>query len=216
MVSSGAKELRLWGKITGSRKDYYVAEGQADAPEATGGEEAEPPADFEPHGTGINTNSYWVTDSPLGQWTMLPDITPTQLNISRRICKLFTGDLDAPVVSNPHFPGKEKELLRCQIARIVYGTSMVPVGLYKINEDDPTQVDAEEEPKIVSNRDLMKLDNWVHYQPAILLCGRQVHMEPEQPEGDEEVDPEILKARQLAADPLVPRLKPLSQDVRKG
>jgi len=214
MQTSGAKELRLWGKVSGSQRDYYVAEGQADAPEVTGGEEAEPPADFEAHGSGINTNSYWVADSPMGPWTMLPDVSPKQLNIARQICKLFTGDLEAPVVSNPHFPGKEKELLRCQIARITYGTNLIPTGLYKLNEDDPTQLDAEEEPKIATNRDLTKLEHWVHYQPGVLLCGRLTHMEPEQPEGvEEEIDPEVLKARQLAADPLIPRLKPASQDL---
>ena len=49
-------QVRFWGKILGSGADYYVAEGQLDAP---GEEDPENPA-FEPLGTGANTFAYWV------------------------------------------------------------------------------------------------------------------------------------------------------------
>jgi len=33
-MKKNAKYLKLWGKIMGSQKDYYIAEGQADGEEA--------------------------------------------------------------------------------------------------------------------------------------------------------------------------------------
>lgn len=49
---------------------------------------------------------------------------------------MFTGDLEKKVVTNPHFPGFEKHLLRAQIARISQTTQLVTTGIYKVNEDD--------------------------------------------------------------------------------
>ena len=45
-AENGISNLRLWGKILGTEKDYYIAEGQSEAPESG----AEVPADFEPRG----------------------------------------------------------------------------------------------------------------------------------------------------------------------
>lgn len=54
---------------------------------------------------------------------------------------------------------------------------------------------------------------WVHQNPNILKCGRLTILEPTDVDGDK--DPaEILKQLQ-AADPYEPRLKPLSEDIRK-
>jgi radial spoke head protein 4/6 len=49
---------------------------------------------------------------------------------------MFTGNLEKKVVSNPHFNGLEKNLLRAQIARISQSTQLVTTGIYKVNEDD--------------------------------------------------------------------------------
>ena len=54
---SKAKTLRLWGKILGSEKDYYVVE--ADGVEAAGEEDPE----AEPRGTGVNKFSYFVSNT---------------------------------------------------------------------------------------------------------------------------------------------------------
>ena len=51
-------------------------------------------------------------------WKKLPNVTPQQLTVARKIKKFFTGRLDAPVVSYPPFPGNEANYLRAQIARI--------------------------------------------------------------------------------------------------
>lgn len=99
--------MRLWGKIIGSEKDYYIIEGQAD-----GGEEAgELGADVEPKGVGANKWTFWASNELTGEWTELPLITPAQLRISRKIKTIFTGDLSRPVLSNPLFPGKESHLV---------------------------------------------------------------------------------------------------------
>lgn len=49
-VTKQAKQIRLWGKIFGSKKDYYIAEGIAEG----GADDAELPAIVEPKGTGVN------------------------------------------------------------------------------------------------------------------------------------------------------------------
>ena len=65
------------------------------------------PPDVEPKGSGVNKNTYWVsTDLLVGDWKELPNITPDQINASRRIKYIFTGDLDKPIYTNPHFKGK--------------------------------------------------------------------------------------------------------------
>ena len=73
--------MRLWGKIRGTDKDYYVAEGKLEATE--GGEGGEGggalAADAEARGTGVNVFVYWVTNSSMCEadaWTQLPDLNP--------------------------------------------------------------------------------------------------------------------------------------------
>lgn len=70
-IAKAVKNIRLWGKINCSGKDYYVAEGAVE-----GGEEQEIPPHWEPKGTGVNKNTYWVTTNILGEWTELPIISP--------------------------------------------------------------------------------------------------------------------------------------------
>ena len=62
---TGATNIRLWGKILGSERDYFIAEGTFD-----GGQDEyeEKPADFEPRGSGVNKLVYWVCNSPLESW----------------------------------------------------------------------------------------------------------------------------------------------------
>ncbi|OMJ75161.1 hypothetical protein SteCoe_25744 [Stentor coeruleus] len=201
-----AKDIRFWGKIYGTEKDYYVIEGQGEA-----GEEEERSPDFEKKGEGVNQFTYWVTDSAFNAWNELPDVTPTQLKVARKIRKLFTGNLNAPVISNPHFPGKEKELLRAQIARITHGTMLEPKGLHKLVEDNPNEIENEEEPIYLTTTQLKDQNNWLHALPSILKCGRIVHMDPEVPE-DVDIDIEILKAQQIEKDPFEERLKPIVKD----
>ena len=72
--SSGATQARLWGKIRGTEKDYFIAEGALEAGEAAEGEEAGEPV--EARGVGVNKNVYWATNSLVGEWVVLPDLKP--------------------------------------------------------------------------------------------------------------------------------------------
>jgi hypothetical protein len=202
----GAKDIRFWGKIIGTEKDYYVVEGSGEA-----ADEEERPPDFEKRGEGVNQFTYWVTDSAFGAWVELPDVTPEQIKVARKIRKLFTGNLNANIVSNPHFPGKEKEYLRAQIARITHSTYLEPKGLHKTVEDNPQEIENEEEPNYLQTQQLKDLDNWVHLHQGILNCGRVVHMEPEVPD-DADIEIEVLKARQIEQDPFEERLKRITKD----
>lgn len=66
-LSSGMSQLKLWGKIKGTEKDYYVVEGSLEAGEAAEGGE-EPAEGFEPRGSGVNKFVYYVCNGPLQEW----------------------------------------------------------------------------------------------------------------------------------------------------
>lgn len=157
------KTVHLWGKIHGINKDYYVAEGEKE-----GGPEV--PPEVEARGTGVNKNVYWVTDSVMSEWIELPDALPNTIILSKQIKKLLTGDPEAKVVTNPHFEGKEKDLLRAQIARISQLISIVPKGYFKKQEDSEREIIEvpEEEKKNLTFEELTQLDNWCHLLPNIL------------------------------------------------
>lgn len=57
------------------------------------------------------------------------------------------------------------------------------------------------------------INEWAHLTPSILLQGRITHMEGKPEEGEEEIEPEELLAREVKKDPWEPRLKPISQDL---
>ena len=121
---NGLTNLRLWGKILGTEKDYYIAETQA---EAAGGEAPEgAPADFEVRGTGVNSFVYYVANSPMGPWTALDDLRPDELAASRTIKVHLTGNLEREIITNPFYFKREKHFLRAQIARISFATTLIP------------------------------------------------------------------------------------------
>ena len=76
--TSKASNLKFWGMIKGTEKDYYIAEGQLEAEDD--GVERGP--DFEARGTGVNEYVYWVNDSSLSDWTQLPDLTTQDIAAS--------------------------------------------------------------------------------------------------------------------------------------
>ncbi|CAG9326440.1 unnamed protein product [Blepharisma stoltei] len=208
MRSSGAKEMRFWGKIYGREKDYYIAEGLL---EGAGKEDVERPKGFEKRGEGVNKYTYWVTDSILEDWIELPDVSPQQIIVARQIKKVFTGNLNADILSYPIFPGKERHLLRAQIARITAATVLAPKGIFKVNEEDPQVIELEEELAVPTFEELSSDESWVHLHANILKAGRVTHAEPEVPEG-EEVDVEEIKAKMQDEDPVVDRIKIISED----
>jgi hypothetical protein len=114
--------------IRGTQKDYYIAEGELADEEAP----EDPPPGMEPKGSGVNTNTYWVSHSSYSnKWDKLPDLTPEDIKAARTIKVLFTGDLERTIYTNPYFFGKEKHYLRAQIARIYQSTTLTPKGLWR-------------------------------------------------------------------------------------
>lgn len=212
-IMSGSDSIRFWGKIFGTEKDYYIAEGFV-----AGGadEEAEKPKGFEDRGTGINQYVYWVSSNSLDNWKILPDISPDQLAASRSIKVKFTGNLERNIITNPFFFGQEKHYLRAQIARITHSTTIMPGGLHKITEDNPKEIEPiefEDEAKayVPTTETQSALKNWVHSVKSILKCNRVNHMEPDGEEfGD--MEPEEIQKLLDARDKPEPRLKPLVLD----
>jgi len=133
------EKLRFWGKVLGLNADYYVAEGKFMTPP---GAVAAPPTlpdtpedDVEAKGEGANTFTYWVSTGPSTPWVRLPAARASHIMASRSIKRMLTGDLAAPVLSTPWFPGMEKHLLRAQIARITASCSLSVSGFYEPDEE---------------------------------------------------------------------------------
>ena len=109
--TSGSVSLRFFGKIWGTKQDYYVVEAQGDS--AGGDEEVAEEeqdedavgADAEARGTGVNKYSYYVCHDSLSKWTRLPDLSPSDIMASRKIKVVFTGDLNRAIYTNPFFFG---------------------------------------------------------------------------------------------------------------
>ena len=111
---SKAKEVRFWGKILGCFQDYYVIQGVRDPPKShdplsMGQEKA---------GEGVNYYSFWVTNDPIDKWVELPNITPEHVKISRKVKRLFSGNLENPVNVYPSFPGCEKHYVRGDLSLV--------------------------------------------------------------------------------------------------
>jgi len=64
----------------------------------------------------------WVTDNLLTDRIQLPECQPEHLIAAVNIKHVFTGQLNACIDSCPPFPGKERHLLRAQLARITHST----------------------------------------------------------------------------------------------
>jgi hypothetical protein len=209
--SSSATHVRLWGKIHGLGRDYYIAEGFTEGGQAVEGDEK--PAGFEARGTGVNKWVYWASNSPLEGWTQLPDLTPSDIQAAREVKVLFTGELERKIVTNPFFFKREKHFLRAQIARIAFGTTLAPKGMFRPVEENPKEIEdnnpAEGVLQVPSTLSMGRAEMWVHHTQNILRCNRMTHID--QSEGDE--TGEVMK-RIEAADPYEVRLKNITLDAR--
>jgi len=119
--------LRFFGKIRCTQEDYYVVEATVEGAEEgeeenLGGEGAVASEEKDPtqeeKGTGVNKYTYFVTSNTFDEWKKLPDLSPKLIKAARSVKLLFSGDLEREIMCNPFFFGKEKHLLRAQIARI--------------------------------------------------------------------------------------------------
>lgn len=106
-----------------------------------------PPKEIPPElsGTGVNRRTYFVSNHIGEKWVELPAVSPKHIVKARQIRKFFTGDLEADIHSYPKYPGKEKHLLRAQIARITHTTYISPVGYHMIGFGDDEEEEMDEE-----------------------------------------------------------------------
>ncbi|CAF3944671.1 unnamed protein product [Rotaria magnacalcarata] len=198
------QKLRFWGKIFGIKNNYYIVEADFDTfddvdltdsefikyQDMSSSEEEKIP--LEQIGDGVNQKVFYVSTGIDQPFIQLPMVTPEQIELSRRIQQFFTGDLEAPILFELHFPGVEKHLLRAQIQRITAGTQIGPKNYFKISIDDEEEIDEE----IIDSHQI-KFDintefegnrlhdlvlphgqYWVHYVPYIYKQGRNVHFNP--------------------------------------
>lgn len=168
VVKSTASQAKLWGKIRGTEKDYFIAEGTLEAVEAAErGEEGGEPV--EARGTGVNKNVYWACNGPVDEWKLLPDLKPQDLINARSIKFNFTGNLEKKIFTNPFYFKTEKTYLRAQISRITQSTNICPSGLWRENEENKREIEenAPEEGEIVkpSVPDMCDIKRWVHLAP---------------------------------------------------
>eukprot|EP00754_Rhynchopus_humris_P035969 Rhum_TRINITY_DN17681_c0_g1::Rhum_TRINITY_DN17681_c0_g1_i1::g.166327::m.166327/K19756/RSPH4A; radial spoke head protein 4A len=152
VAEKGLKDVQCFGRIFGTEQNYTVVRSRrwlpgpddklyaeryaAVKPPRKGLEVPVPP---EPPGVGLNRYTFWVCEHAGGPWVPLPDVTPEQVAVARRIRKYFTGRLDAAVRCHPPFPGTEANYLRAQLARITAAASIAPEGeveLFEAEDDD--------------------------------------------------------------------------------
>jgi len=167
--------------------------------------------DFEPSGVGANAFTFWVTTSLTGTWEKLPHITPKHIVASRKIKKILTGNLDAKVITHPHFPGTEKDLLRAQIARITADTVLCIKDFVVANEDG----EIAENPEFVIPRgdELGNKDAWTHERAHLLRTGRTTHHEiPDEAEEEEDIKKKLKMEKEQAADPARSRVRAIATD----
>lgn len=189
----GYKSMRLWGKMLGTQQDYYIVEAERDAqPDWEPAFEGEEPPD--PKAVMYSWYAYFVTTDLCASWTKLPELRPKELTVAREIKKLFTGRLDAPVITHPYFDGTEANLLRSQIALITADTTLCIKGIYTFpgEEEPPHLTRPTPDTKNVefvwpAPSDLLHRSAWVHMQPHIMESGLTFNEEPaeEAPEKDD-------------------------------
>lgn len=170
--------LRLWGKILGTEGDYYVAEGTLQAPPgavpAPAAVPGTPEYAVEERGVGANTFAYWVTDGGANPWIRLPSARADHI-VAARVCqRLMTGNLGSPVHSTPWFPGKERHLLRAQIARITSTCTLCVKGWYEADEEAGKNKikQAEETDALFNHEELATQAGWNHASPHLLSTGK--------------------------------------------
>eukprot|EP00449_Zooxanthella_nutricula_P005593 CAMPEP_0198516006 /NCGR_PEP_ID=MMETSP1462-20131121/17653_1 /TAXON_ID=1333877 /ORGANISM="Brandtodinium nutriculum, Strain RCC3387" /LENGTH=498 /DNA_ID=CAMNT_0044245519 /DNA_START=78 /DNA_END=1574 /DNA_ORIENTATION=- len=173
-------KLRLWGKILGISSDYYVAEGVLKATPGGAAKPAlpgSPEDDVEPQGEGANTWCYWVSAGGAAPWIRLPSARASHIVAARKVKRLMTGSLGAPVDSTPWFPGKERHLLRSQIARISATCTLAVDGFFEPDDAEEAKKNAirmsDPEGFTFPGHDaLATLDSWKHAAPALLGTGK--------------------------------------------
>jgi radial spoke head protein 4A len=251
------QKIRFWGKIFGTKQNYYVAEctftkgEEPQAPEAEEPEAGEPAADdaegegdgdgielpksewkppkplaTEEYGAGANKHMYYVCSEPGMPWERLANVTPAQIQVARKIKKVFTGDLDTPIDSYPPFEGTEGNYLRAQIAQICADTVISPMGFYTFDEEDDEEEEKTEyikdgEFEGMPREKLMDAegegpDGWCHHVQHVLPQGRCKWVNPnpkdEDAGGDEDEEEEEEEGSEVVPETGPSLLSAIMQD----
>ena len=216
--SSGASNLRFWGKILTRGSDLYVAEGMI-----TKDFKDEIPHEVEARGKeGVNKLTFWVTSDLLKDWTELPLITPKHICQARCVKYMFTGDLEKQVETYPEFEGCEKHLLKAQIVRITYSTVLTPAEQYKADDENERLIvlnedalnEAQEFPS-PNYEAIRNPESWCHLYPNILSTGRVSNYRPRGVGEDDwpEME-EKLNAQEEKTFNTIARLQPIAAEER--
>lgn len=190
------QSLRFWGKVLGTKADYYVCQGQYRSNED---EESEDSDDVEVGDNSPNKFTYWVCNSLADEWTTLSRVRASHVVAARRIRRFFTGDLTEPVKGHPPFPGTEKEYLRAQIAQITAQCSISPKGFFVDDGEGAMVANEEFEPSSESAD--ASTEAWQQHHLDIDASGRCVPLPEEDEDGStkEAEVPELIKDLEEAA-----------------
>merc|ERR1719309_1238178 len=150
---------------------------------------------------------FYCNESTLSEWKKMPQISPSEINITRSLKKYFTGDPNAITTSGGAVLS-ELSLLRAQVARIASATQVSPVGFFISNDDESdAESDANDSANAASANAVDKLachenldfeelplgelaepglTNWCHHAPYILPQGRCIWWNPALARADNE------------------------------
>jgi len=122
----------------------------------------------------------------------------------------MSGNLNASVITNPPFPGKERHLLRAMLARIFHATQLAPKGLYEMagEEGETQEIKMAEEFTSPSNDELKSLDVWGNALQAINLQGTVTLITPADMNDD---DAEAWKGKMETEDPAVEAFRGIAE-----
>jgi len=203
--------LRFWGKVLGTEGDYMVAEGvlksaprAADAAEKPPVLPDSPEFDVESRGEGANSFTYWVSSGGCAPWVRLPAARASHIVAARTMKRILTGKLDAPVLSMPWYPGKERHLLRAQIARISATCTLATKGWYEEDEEGGGKIKQAEDPigAFPGQEELASDAAWVHRMPCLNKIGKCSYPDVDALTGAELINEEQAKviAAQIEAE----------------
>ena len=111
----------------------------------------------------------------------------------------------------PVFPGKEKHYLKAQLSRITFSSTLAPGGVYKVVDDNDRETQLDPEFAFPGREELYTIEKWVHQHPQILKTGRTTYYVPK---GLDEEAAAEYKQKQEDAEPLVERLRVVTEDTR--
>jgi len=182
-----AKSVRFFGKILGTKSDYYIIEVEPKNPTV-----AAPTPEME-GSEGGNKYVYYVAPSPDSTFVKLPPLKASHVVASMTRKRFLTGDLDAHVPGHPPFKGTEKDFLHALISRINGATNLSIDGYYEPDEDTGAMIKAEEFEPAEDVEGLLEAGGWTHTIAGLdVVTGRVVEYvdpaaeeDPEEPEKPE-------------------------------